>query len=229
MKKIINCKTCGEEIAAKAKVCPKCGAKNRRPFFKRWWVWICIILLVAAVTSPTTGSTNTPASNLPAITPSSTTKDSALPPDDNNFSEEKSEPEAMLDSESNNSYMLDLSTTGELDTDKLELEFGKLISVIHGYDGVVVVKAKISPSYNNEATIHQNYYNVCDLIKNHGFDICSELQYWAVADMTSSNESKVISFTVDSGLIVNVKDGSVTATELGDCIDDLWILPSLLK
>ena len=31
MAKMIKCKTCGEEIAKSAKVCPHCGAKNKKP------------------------------------------------------------------------------------------------------------------------------------------------------------------------------------------------------
>ena len=31
MSKMVKCKTCGEEIAKSAKVCPKCGAKNKKP------------------------------------------------------------------------------------------------------------------------------------------------------------------------------------------------------
>ena len=48
--KMINCKTCNTEIAVSAKTCPSCGAKNKKPFFKRWWVWVIVIAvaLIAA-------------------------------------------------------------------------------------------------------------------------------------------------------------------------------------
>lgn len=39
------CGTCGREIARKAKVCPYCGAKNKKPVYKRAW----FIVLTAAV------------------------------------------------------------------------------------------------------------------------------------------------------------------------------------
>lgn len=44
-KNLINCKTCGGEIAKNAKSCPSCGAKNKKPFYKKWWVWVIIILI----------------------------------------------------------------------------------------------------------------------------------------------------------------------------------------
>lgn len=43
--KMILCRNCNTPIPAKAKVCPSCGAKNRKPFYKRVW----FILLVLAV------------------------------------------------------------------------------------------------------------------------------------------------------------------------------------
>lgn len=45
--KIIQCKTCGAEIAKNAKVCPSCGAKNKRG--KKKWVFLIIILLIVVV------------------------------------------------------------------------------------------------------------------------------------------------------------------------------------
>lgn len=93
--------------------------------------------------------------------------------------------------------------------------------------GIVVVKAKIESSYSNEATIHQNYFNVTDLVKNQGFDVYNEIQYWAVADMTDGSESKVISFTVSKSLINRIKNGEVVDNQLGEYVDDLYILPSL--
>ena len=45
MSKMINCKSCGAEIASSAKSCPKCGAKNKKPIYLRWW-FIAIVLLV---------------------------------------------------------------------------------------------------------------------------------------------------------------------------------------
>lgn len=40
--KIINCKTCGAEISKDAKICPKCGARNKKKFPR----FLGIILIV---------------------------------------------------------------------------------------------------------------------------------------------------------------------------------------
>ncbi|WP_250277694.1 hypothetical protein [[Clostridium] colinum] len=40
-----NCKNCNCEIAKVAKICPKCGAKNKQPFYKRPFIIILIILV----------------------------------------------------------------------------------------------------------------------------------------------------------------------------------------
>jgi len=107
----------------------------------------------------------------------------------------------------------------------LKLLTGDLLSVTQN-GTVVVVKAKIRSNINNKMTIDQNFSNVWDLIQNHGFDTCTELQYWAVAD-TNVGESKVISFTLDKASIDGIKSGSIVWTQLQDRAIDLWILPSL--
>lgn len=50
MSKMIHCKSCNAEIAASAKACPHCGAKNKKPIYKRpWFIAVIVIILIAAV------------------------------------------------------------------------------------------------------------------------------------------------------------------------------------
>ena len=44
--KLINCKVCGAEMAASAKTCPKCGAKNKKPLYKKWWFYVLVVLVL---------------------------------------------------------------------------------------------------------------------------------------------------------------------------------------
>lgn len=92
---------------------------------------------------------------------------------------------------------------------------------------ILVVKFKIQPSTSNKTTIHQNGYNIEDMILNQGADQYDEIQYWAVADMEDGSESKVISFTVDKDLITKIKNQQVVGNQIVDCAKDVWILPSL--
>ena len=45
--------------------------------------------------------------------------------------------------------------------------------------------------------------------------------------MTSGEESKVISFTVDEDLIKSIKECNTVANQIVDKAKDVWILPSL--
>jgi RNA polymerase subunit RPABC4/transcription elongation factor Spt4 len=60
--KIIACKTCGAEIAASAKRCPQCGAKNSKPIFKKWWFWVIIVIFIGAIGSSDSDSGDSGAS-----------------------------------------------------------------------------------------------------------------------------------------------------------------------
>ena len=51
MSKMIQCKSCSKEIAANAKSCPGCGAKNKKPMYKRVWFWAVAIIIVVGTAS----------------------------------------------------------------------------------------------------------------------------------------------------------------------------------
>ena len=45
-KGMTTCKVCGNELAKSAKRCPHCGAKNKRPIYKRWWFWLFVAIVL---------------------------------------------------------------------------------------------------------------------------------------------------------------------------------------
>lgn len=49
MSKMMKCKSCGGDIASSAKRCPSCGAKNKKPIYKRVWFWILVVVLLIAI------------------------------------------------------------------------------------------------------------------------------------------------------------------------------------
>lgn len=117
-----------------------------------------------------------------------------------------------------NLYNFDLST--------LKMTNGQLVeATINGT--TLVVKAKIEPSFSNQATIDQNYFNVTDLVQKQGCDVFREIQYWAVADMQSGSEGKVIQFTAGRDLIKHIKEDGLLGSMIAEYVEDLWILPSL--
>jgi hypothetical protein len=115
---------------------------------------------------------------------------------------------------------------------KYTLEFGELLDAnpSGGADGnTLVIKAKISSSYSNKATINQNYHNIIDLVENQGCGKYDAIDYWAVADMSDGSEGKVISFLVNKDVLDAIDNQSIVATTLDSYLEDLWILPSLLN
>jgi hypothetical protein len=55
---MITCKTCSKEIASNAKSCPSCGAKNKKPFYKRGWFFVLVFFVVVGAIAGA-GGTNT--------------------------------------------------------------------------------------------------------------------------------------------------------------------------
>lgn len=122
-------------------------------------------------------------------------------------------------SETNNNSTIEKSTS-------YKIKHGEMLDATINGD-ILVIKAKISPSYKNSATINQNGFNIEDIIKNQGASKFNEIQYWAVADMKDGSESKVISFTLDSNLIKNIEAGNIPGNQIVKNAKDVWILPSL--
>ena len=142
---------------------------------------------------------------------------------------------SAIGSSGNSAKEQDTASTSETSTTKETTEsttdsgvrFGELVSVIDDEDGLAVVKVKISGSSSKKNTVAQNYFNVADLIKNRGFNKYTEIQYWAVADMTDGSEERVISFTLDKDTIQEIYNNKIVDNQIGDYSDDLWIHPSL--
>lgn len=54
--KMQKCATCGEEIAKSAKVCPHCGGKIKKPFYKRPGLIVLAIIIVVCIISCSKGT-----------------------------------------------------------------------------------------------------------------------------------------------------------------------------
>ncbi|MCH5139128.1 hypothetical protein JMF89_18365 [Clostridiaceae bacterium UIB06] len=118
--------------------------------------------------------------------------------------------------------------TPQVVTQKYKAKFGELLEA-NKLGKSLTIKFKIKPSYSNKTTIHQNGYNVEDIILNQGGDQYDTISYWAVAKMEDGSESKVISFTLDKKSIQSIKNGNVVGNQIVDNAKDVWILPSLKK
>lgn len=60
---MISCRHCGAEIAAGAKICPKCGGKNKRPLYKKPWFLVLAALVILSVAGSLGRQSGSPASN----------------------------------------------------------------------------------------------------------------------------------------------------------------------
>lgn len=69
--KLIHCKTCGAEMASNAKTCPQCGAKNKKPIYKKWWFWVLIVIIIGGIVNGDNRIKKDPA--LTSDTPSTST------------------------------------------------------------------------------------------------------------------------------------------------------------
>ena len=74
--KIRVCKNCSNPLPEKATVCPSCGAKNKKPIYKKWWFWLIIALIVIGAAS-SGGTESDPSDNQPSSSVSSEIENNA--------------------------------------------------------------------------------------------------------------------------------------------------------
>lgn len=43
------CKNCHAEVEKTDKICPNCGQKIKKPFYKKWWFWAIIVIAIIAI------------------------------------------------------------------------------------------------------------------------------------------------------------------------------------
>lgn len=48
MAKVRFCKSCNNVLVGNEKTCSKCGRKISRPFYKKWWIYACVVIVACA-------------------------------------------------------------------------------------------------------------------------------------------------------------------------------------
>ena len=185
---------------------------------KKWWFWIIIIIVLLAIR----GNKNNQDINIENSSENTT----------NIINSESNKVNNIVDKMENqlNNTNTNISNTTKDSLDTINLKYGILQSFIISPDTnkrCCIIKAKIESSYNNKATIHQNFFNVEDFIKKQNGYLYDEIQYYAVADMMSGNETKVISFTLDKNIIDGLYNEKIVANTLDNYLNDLWVIESL--
>ena len=78
-KTMVYCKSCNQPIAKKAKVCPNCGAKNKKPLLKKplFWIIVVIVLLIIGAGASNSDSEDTESKATGEKSTSSSVKESS--------------------------------------------------------------------------------------------------------------------------------------------------------
>lgn len=60
MAKMQKCTACGVDVASTAKACPACGAKVKKPIFKKWWFWVIVVIILIGIIGGSSGGSDEP-------------------------------------------------------------------------------------------------------------------------------------------------------------------------
>ncbi len=66
--KMIKCSSCGNDISSDAKACPNCGAKVKKPLYKKWWFWLIIVVLFVGIVGGGSNDTSESEGNMTTST-----------------------------------------------------------------------------------------------------------------------------------------------------------------
>ena len=185
---------------------------------KKWWFWIVVIVAILAIIIGNNVFKQGVQEGINQSMDNETEEKSSFYNTTNNITE---------NSINDNSTESTMNTSPSNDC---KLMYGELQSFVINPDTTkksCIIKAKIEPSYSNKTTIHQNFYNVENFIKKQNGNKYDEIQYWAVADMQSGEESKVISFTLNKKTIDDLYNNKIATNMLDNYLEDYWIVDSL--
>lgn len=112
------------------------------------------------------------------------------------------------------------------DVANIDLKYNDLLDVTTN-GGTIVIKAKVTPSWNNNLTVKSCGMDIYEAIQDYGLNQYNEIQYWGVADMTDGTEQKVISFTVPKDLIEKIANESILENQVVQNASDVWVHRSL--
>ena len=190
-KKLINCKTCGEEIAKSAKSCPKCGAKNKKPIFKKWWFWLIVAVFIIGVASGGSDTEDEPVKTTPPTTQAPTT--------------EATEPSTTAPKATVSIELIagEAGEYGELFSINKDTEFEETYYIYHIPAGTYTV------TNTGEYMSQFNVYSDEIVVNDSGWEEVAESFYVEVLDVGESD-----TFTIEDGQFIEIHDPAKFTLEL---------------
>ena len=182
-KKLINCKACGQEIAKSAKSCPMCGAKNKKPIFKKWWFWLIVAIFIISVAS---GGSDT------ETEPDNTTQPTTQAPTTVATDPSTTEPKATVSIEL---IAGEAGEYGELFTINKDTEFEETYYIYHIPAGTYTV------TNTGEYMSQFNVYSDEIVVNDSGWEEVAESFYVEVLEVGDSD-----TFTIEDGQFIEIHE-----------------------
>lgn len=195
--KSIECKSCGHKIAKNAKICPSCGAKNKKPIFKKWWFWVVIVLLIIGGTSG--GDDDTTPSEVDSVV--SSVEDVAEPSEEITVEVEPEEVEAPKEETVNEEILTfeliagEAGEYGELFTINKDTEFEETYYIYHIPSGTYTV------TNTGEYMSQLNVYSDEIVVNEAGWEEPAETFYIKLLDVGQSD-----TVTVADGSFIEIHE-----------------------
>lgn len=158
--KISVCKNCGIPLPEKATVCPSCGAKNKKPIYKKWWFWLIIVLIVAGIISnrsnESVSSDNLPSSLVSSGAEKDATSGDAPSANESNEPDVSATPEGE-DDQSSSEPAPSVPETPEL-IDGMRPEFKEAMDTYEAFfDEYIAFMKKYAESDGTDLTLLSDY------------------------------------------------------------------------
>lgn len=195
--KLRVCKNCNNPLPEKATVCPSCGAKNKKPIYKRWWFWLIAALIVIGVAS-SSGMKSDPSDKQPSSTTVSSEIETGVTSEietgvtsEDVFSDETEEVPSSEPSEIDvPSNEVDLSVNEETDLiDGMRPDFKKAMDSYEDFfDEYVAFMKKYAASDGSDLTLLTDYVAYMSKYA----DMMADLEAWDSTDMNTAETAYYI-------------------------------------
>ena len=187
--KLRVCKNCNNPLPEKATVCPSCGAKNKKPIYKRWWFWLIAALIVIGVAS-SSGMKSDPSDKQPSSTTVSSEIETGVTSEDV-FSDETEETPSSEPSETDvPSDEVGFSANEETDLiDGMRPDFKEAMDSYEDFfDEYVAFMKKYATSDGSDLTLLTDYVAYMSKYA----DMMADLEAWDSTDMNTAETAYYI-------------------------------------
>lgn len=184
--KVRVCKNCGNPLSVNAVICPACGAKIKKPVYKRWWFWLIIAVIVIGLVSGGSGGSKQEEQSPSTVVEENVPAEESSPVETEEPSAEEGESETSVETETEEEPS---AVEPDVDAEGVGAEFKAAMDSYEAFfDEYVAFMKKYEESNGSDLSLLTDYASYMSKYA----DMMADLEAWNSEDMSTEEAAYYI-------------------------------------